>query len=112
RIERTTRTTMRADIAEGLRFLWRNQLLRALAVMVGVFSFAGSAMWAVFVLFAVGPTSAMGLSDPAYGLLLTTAAAGGLLGALVAERIQRRLGRARSLVLTILGCTLVIGAPA
>jgi MFS family permease len=64
------------------------------------------------VLFAVGPTSAMGLSDTAYGLLLTTAAAGGLLGALVAGRVQRVLGRARSLVLTIFGCALMVGAPA
>jgi MFS family permease len=112
RIERMTRTTMRTDIAEGVRFLWRHRLLRTLAVMVGVLSFAGSAMWPVFVLFAVGPRTAMGLSDPGYGLLLTTVAAGGLIGALVAERIQRRLGRARSLALTILGCALMVGAPA
>jgi MFS family permease len=80
--------------------------------MVGVLSFAGSAMWAIFVLFAAGPSSTMGLSEPAYGLLLTTAAAGGLLGALLADRVQRGLGRARSLILTILGCALMVGAPA
>jgi len=112
RIERTTRTTMRADIAEGLRFLWRHRLLRTLAVMVGVFSFAGSASWAIFVLFAVGPASAMGLSDPAYGLLLTTTAAGGLVGALIAVRVRRRIGRARSLTLTVFGSALLVGAPA
>ena len=112
RVQRTQRTTIRADIAEGLHFLWRHRLLRTLAVMVGVLSFAGSAAWAIFVLFAVGPTSAMGLSDPAYGLLLTTTAAGGLLGALVAERVQQVLGRVRSLVLTIVGCALMVGAPA
>lgn len=33
RIERDQRTTMRADIAEGLRFLWGRRLLRTLAVM-------------------------------------------------------------------------------
>ena len=27
--------TIRADILEGLRFLWRNRILRTLAVMVG-----------------------------------------------------------------------------
>ncbi len=112
RIERAGRTTMRADIAEGLRFLWGHRLLRTLAVMVGVLSFASSAMWAIFVLFAVGPASAMGLSDPAYGLLLTTAAAGGLVGALVAVRVQRRIGRARSLTVTVLGSVVLVGAPA
>jgi MFS family permease len=112
RIQRDRPTTMRADVAEGLRFLWRHHLLRTLAVMVGVFNFASNATWAILVLYAVGPASAMGLSEPGYGLLLTTVAAGSLLGSLVAERVEQRLGRARSLVLTILGCTLLVGAPA
>jgi MFS family permease len=112
RVERDRRTTMRADIAEGLRFLWRHRLLRTLAVMVGVSNFATNATWAILVLYAVGPGSAVGLSEPAYGLLLTTPAAGSLLGFLVAERVEQRLGRARSLVLTILGSTLLVGAPA
>jgi MFS family permease len=112
RIQRDRRTTMRADVAEGLRFLWRHRLLRTLAVMVGVSNFATNATWAILVLYAVGPTSALGLSEPAYGLLLTAAAAGSLLGSLVAERVERRLGRARSLLLTVLGCSLMVGAPA
>jgi MFS family permease len=60
----------------------------------------------------VGPTSAMGLSEPAYGALLTATAAGGLLGSLVAERVERRIGRARSLVLTLVGGAVLVGAPA
>jgi hypothetical protein len=103
---------MRADVAEGLRFLWRHRLLRTLAGMVGVFNFAANAAWAILVLYAVGPAFAMGLSEPGYGLLITTAAAGSLLGSLVAERVEQRLGRARSLLLTILGCALLVGAPA
>lgn len=111
RIERGQRTTLRADIAEGLRFLWRHRLLRTLAVMVGVFNFASNATWAILVLYAVGPGSAMGLSEPAYGVLLTTIAAGSLLGSLVAGRVEQRLGRARSLVLAFLGGALPIGVP-
>ncbi len=112
RIQRDEPTTMRADIAEGLRFLWRHRLLRTLAVMVGVSNFATNAIFAILVLYAVGPASAIGLSEPGYGLLLTASAAGGLLGFLVAERVERRLGRARSLVLTTLGGALAVGAPA
>ena len=112
RIERDRRTTMRADVAEGLRFLWRHPLLRTLAVMVGVSNFATNATWAILVLYAVGPASAIGLSEPGYGLLLTTVAAGSLLGSLVADRVEQRLGRARSLVLNMLGVTLLVGAPA
>jgi MFS family permease len=112
RNRRLTRTSMRADIAEGLRFLWRVPVLRVLALLTGVFNFASNAMFAVFVLYAAGPSSAMGLTDPAYGLLLTTAAAGSLLGSFFADRIERRLGRSRSLVLTVIGTALIIGTPA
>jgi MFS family permease len=112
RVERERRATIRADVAEGLRFLWRHRLLRALAVMVGVFNFASNAVFGILVLYAVGPASAMRLSAPAYGALFATVAAGSLLGSLVAERVERRLGRARSLTLTIFGNALLLGAPA
>jgi len=112
RVERQHRTTMRADVAEGLRFLWHNRLLRLLAVMVGIFNFAGNAAWAILVLFAVGPNSALGLSEPAYGGLLAAVAVGSLIGALLAERVERRLGRTWSLTLTILTNAAMVGIPA
>ncbi|WP_199434665.1 MFS transporter [Qaidamihabitans albus] len=112
RTAREPATTLRADIVEGLRFLWRHRLLRTLAVMTGGFNFATNATFAVFVLYAVGPASAMGLSEQAFGLLLAAIAAGSLLGSFVAERIERALGRARSLVLGVVGGALTVGVPA
>ncbi len=112
RIQREQRTTLRADIAEGLRYLWHHRLLRTLGVMTGVFNFATAATAAVLVLYAVGPASAMGLPEQAFGALLAAVAAGSLVGSVVAERIERALGRARSLVLTILSGTLLVGVPA
>ena len=112
RVVREHRTTIRADVAEGLRFLWRHRLLRTLAAMTGLFNLATNATFAVFVLYAVGPDSAMGLSEAGYGLLFGTIAAGSLLGALVADRVERRLGRARTLALGILGGALTVTAPA
>ena len=112
RVERERRTTMRADIAEGLRFLWRNRVLRTLAVMVGVSNFASNALWAVFVLYAVGPDSAMGLSEAGFGLLLTAGALGSLVGSFVAEWLEERLGRARSLLLNVLVMTASAAVPA
>jgi MFS family permease len=112
RTEREVKTTLRFDIAEGLQFLWNQKILRTLAVMTGVFNFASNAAFAVFVLFAVGPASEMGLSEVGFGLLLTTSALGALVGSFIAERVEARLGRSRSLALTILGCALFVGAPA
>lgn len=113
RVERSgPRTTLRADIAEGLRFLARHRLLRTLAAMVGTFNFASNAAMAVLVLYAVGPDSAMGLSNEAYGVLLTSMAAGSLLGTFVAEWLVRALGRARAIALTIPVGALATGMPA
>lgn len=105
-------TTLRSDIAEGLRFLWRHQVLRWMAVMVGTANFASNMTFSILVLFAVGPASPMGLSEPAFGALMITVAAGSLLGSLAAERIEALLGRARTLVLSMLACVVLVGVPA
>jgi MFS family permease len=112
RAERPQRTSVREDLVEGLRFLWDNRVLRVLAVMVGGFNFATSAMLPIFVLYAVGPSSAMGLSEQGYGFLLATIAAGSFCGSFVAERIERALGRSRSLTLSLLISVVVVGLPA
>ena len=112
RVERVERTSLRADVAEGLRFLWGHRLLRTLAAMVGTFNFASNAAWAVLVLYAVGPGSAVGLSEPAFGALLATSAAGMLAGSLVAERVEQRLGRSRALLAATVGCSLLVAGPA
>jgi MFS family permease len=112
KIERRQRSTLRADIAEGLRFLWGNRLLRTLAVMVGLFNVATSATYAILVLFAVGPRSAMGLSQPAFGVLLACSAAGSIVGSLAAEFAIRLVGRARALLISLLCGALFVGIPA
>lgn len=105
-------TTLRADIAEGLRFLWGHQVLRWMAVMVGTANFASNMTFSILVLFAVGPASPMGLSEPAFGVLMITVAAGSLLGALTAEHTESLLGRARTLMLSMPACAVLVGIPA
>jgi MFS family permease len=104
-------TRLHSDIAEGLRYLWGHRLLRTFALMVGVMNLASSAAFAIFVLYAVAP-GPMGLSEPQFGILLTTTALGSVAGTLAAPKVIERLGRARTLVLTILGNALMAGAPA
>lgn len=110
--ERPWTTSIRAEIAEGLRFVWGSVILRVLAVMVGVFNFASSAAFTVLVLYAVGPTSAMRLTGAGYGLLLTASAVGTVLGAFVAEPAEKLLGRPRALALTIVGNLFTVATPA
>jgi MFS family permease len=112
RIERVTRSTIRADIAEGLKFLWGNQLLRALAIMVGLFNVATSATFAILVLYAVGPRSAVGLSEQAYGLLLAAAAAGSVVGSFISALMVRLVGRVRTLAISLISGVLFVGVAA
>nr|WP_296065665.1 MFS transporter [uncultured Actinoplanes sp.] len=83
------RRRLRADIAEGVRWLARHRLLRTLALTMAVGNVVFSAAFAIFVLYA---HARLGLSDVGYGFLLTAFAAGGLLGTVVAPRLIRRFG--------------------
>ncbi|WP_086819684.1 MFS transporter [Allokutzneria sp. NRRL B-24872] len=111
RVQREHRTTLRADIAEGLKFLVHHRVLRTMAAMVGMSNFATNAAFSVFVLHAVGPASALGLSEQSFGLLMTGVAAGSLVGSFVAERIEKLLGRSRALALSVLTTAGVVGVP-
>jgi MFS family permease len=91
---------MRHDIAEGLRYLWKNRLLRTLAIMVGVGNLAQTASMAVLPLYAVSP-GPLGLSDAGYGVLLTAGAIGSVVGSFLVEPLTRRFGRAGTLWIAV-----------
>jgi MFS family permease len=112
RPERTgPRTNLVTDIAEGLRYLLRHRLLRTLALMVGVMNFSFSAVFAVFVLYAVAP-GPLGLDEAGFGLLTTTLAIGSVLGSLVVARVETRLGPANVLSLSVLTIAITTIVPA
>jgi MFS family permease len=98
-------TTLRAEIVEGVRFLYGNLLLRTTVVIVALLNFAGMAAQAVLPLYAVEP-GPLGLSEFGYGSLLLGFGLGGLIGSIIAESVQRRFGRARALVGAIVGSSL------
>jgi MFS family permease len=102
-------TRLRDDIAEGARFVWRHPVLRPLAIMLGVQNMAFAAVFSVFVLFAVAP-GPMGLSPASFGILLAADGVGALAGTFLAVPVERRLGRVRTLVLSVLllAATLVV----
>jgi MFS family permease len=105
------RPRMRADIVEGLRFVWSNPILRTLGLMLGLTNLAFSAHMAVFVLFAVAP-GPMGLTKEGFGLLVASGAFGGLAGSWVAPHAERLLGRARCLAIVTLTFGAALAVPA
>jgi len=111
RVERTTTSSLRADVAEGLHFLWARPVLRTLAMWVGVSNLAWTAGQSVIVLWAVGPSSTLKLTDPQYGILLTTLAVGAVVGSLAADWVAGRIGRTASLVAAMVASALGLATP-
>ena len=99
RPEGTLPTTLRAEISEGLRWLWGNRVLRTLAVSLGIMNLTSTATISIFVLFA---QERLGLGSVGYGVLLTSGAVGGVAGSLTAERFVRWLGAGTTMRLGLL----------
>ncbi|MGC4879951.1 MFS transporter [Micromonospora sp. DT43] len=76
--------SMRGEIVEGLRWLAHQRLLRTMAVLIGLLNVTLTAALAVLVLLA---DERLRLGSVGYGLLFTCMACGGVLGALLGDRI-------------------------
>ncbi|MCI0552259.1 MAG: MFS transporter, partial [Anaerolineae bacterium] len=98
-------------VTEGLRFLWKDRLIRDLTLFTASMNLFWAGWGALIVLYAVRP-GPMGLSEFEYGIFLTAMAIGGLLGSVVCERLQKILGTRNALVLDFLGTILLVGVPA
>jgi MFS family permease len=100
-----------SHVTEGLRFLWRDQLIRVLTLFTASMNLFWSGWGALIVLYAVRP-GPMGLSEFEYGIFLTAMAIGGLLGSVACERLQKSLGTRNALALDFVGTILLVGVPA
>jgi len=89
---------MRAQIAEGVRWLAGHRLLRTVALLLGVSNFSSQMGQATLVLLA---TQTLHVGTRGYGLLWTAAAIGSVLGGLVNPAITRRLGLLPSLTVAM-----------
>nr|MBS1901754.1 MFS transporter [Actinomycetota bacterium] len=76
------------DIAEGLRWLWRNPPVRMLVVIILLFNVTWAAPWGVLVLYA---TEHLRMGAIGYGMLTTASAAGGLLATMSFGWLERHV---------------------
>ncbi|GMA30158.1 MFS transporter [Litorihabitans aurantiacus] len=107
----TPTTSALAEVREGLAFLVRHRALRPLVLTAGVLNMASTGYFAVFVLWVVGPGSAVGLRESHYPLLLVTLATGAVLGSLLAERAERRFGAVRTMRTTLTATVVLMLVP-
>lgn len=88
--ERKPDRNLRREVLEGLRFVLKNPMLRAIAACTGIANlFANIVQAVVFVLLA----RQLHLSPGVIGGLSSIAALGGLIGSLMANRLARRFGQ-------------------
>lgn len=84
------------EVAEGLRWLWGNPLIRYMAFLTGGLNVINAAMPLLVIVLAKD----VGASDAEIGLIFSFAGAGGILGSLIGGRIQRRFSFGQ----VIIGC--------
>lgn len=87
-IERTEQTSIRADIASGLRMLLGHPLLRPIVVGAIFYSIFQKAIAALYILYA---TRDLDIPPVTLGLILAVGGAGAIPGALLSARVAERL---------------------
>jgi len=99
------------QVREGLAFLVRHPVMRPLVISGSVLNLASTAYFAVFVLWAVGPTSAMRLTESQYPLVMLGFALGAVAGSFLAEPVQRWLGVMPTILGTLVASVLLLLVP-
>ncbi len=101
--------TLRGDIAEGVRVLWRDRPLRALCWATTLSNIGMGALIATLVMHVKWWLDA---GDGGYAAALTAFSAGSVAGGFVAGRLAAKLGRLRSVLVAgvvQLACLLAMG---
>lgn len=98
--------SLRGDLAEGLRLVLSHPVVRPFTISAALTNFANTAYFSVFVLWVVGPGSAVGLEPWQFPILVAVLSAGAIAGSLVPSRWVVRAGEVRVMI----GCWLVNSA--
>lgn len=80
---------VRAEIADGLRWLWGHAAMRTLALTITAFNVTFGAAFSVWVLYA---QQRLGLGALGFGVLMAISSVGGLIGVAAYTRLEARFG--------------------
>ena len=84
-----SKTSMRAELREGLGWVLGNPYLRTISMSTATFNFFGSMMLAILAVYLV---RSLGMSPFLIGVIFAVGNLGYLAGALLTNRISRRIG--------------------
>jgi len=91
------RRPLRTEIREGLAFVVQQPLLRRIVACTSLGNFAGAVTASLMVIYAL---RILELDTATLGLVFSVSSVGGLLGAVVADRVARWVGEGRAVALS------------
>ncbi|WP_370071236.1 MFS transporter [Streptacidiphilus sp. MAP5-3] len=98
---RTAPVSFRVAMTEGLRFAWRNPVLRAITCCTATANLGIVAVGSLEVVYLV---RALHTSGPLVGVVIGTGVLGGFVGSLLAKPLTARLGNARAMWVSLIVC--------
>ena len=105
-----TAAAIRQEIADGLRLVWQNPIVRGTAVVEALWQLVTATLVVALLIF-VEQTLRLGERSGAIFSLLTATVAGGMaVGSIVARAVERRIGRPRLMAIGYLAPLLLISA--
>ncbi len=79
------------DITDGVRWLWGHAAMRTLALVIFTFNVTWGAAWSILVLWSL---ERVGMGEVGFGLLMTAAGIGGVIGTVSYGWLERRFAMA------------------
>lgn len=88
---------LRAEIAEGIQWVWRKPLIRYMAFLTGGVNFIYTAIPLITIVLA----KQMGANDAQIGLIFSIGGVGGIVGSLIGGRVQKRFRFGQVIIVTM-----------
>ncbi|MGH2561590.1 MAG: MFS transporter [Thermomicrobiales bacterium] len=98
----------RRDVTEGLRTVWRVPIVRGITATEGLWGFVNAGLVVAGVVLTKETLNLGDRAGTVFGLLTASASFGAVLGALLASRVERRIGRPLLMAIGYLGPLMIV----
>jgi predicted MFS family arabinose efflux permease len=90
----TPRRSLRAEVSEGMRWLWRTPLIRYMALLVGGLNLVEAGAPLLVIVLA----KALGAQDSQIGIVFSVGGVGAIVGSLIGGQVQKRASFGRVVI--------------
>lgn len=103
------RQPLRKEIAEGIKFVWSNKIIRSISFTTATSNLFSTAM---FTLLPIVVLRNLAISPAGFGLIESLSAVGGLLGAISAAKLAKKIGEGQLVAISALVTGIATFGPA